>query len=131
MTLHLVRRWRSEACWRGELIVDGVRECYTLEPPPTGAHPCIPVGRYPVSRYESPRFRSTVLLLHDVPGREGIEIHAGNGPDDTSGCILVGRELEEDRVTYSRAALADLLTLIGETGGVLEIVETPDFEGTA
>jgi len=50
---------------------------------------CIPNGRYKAS----PGFSSSkgqIIRLHDVPDREGILIHTGNGPDDSQGCILAG-----------------------------------------
>ena len=62
----------------------------TLEPPPQAVHPCIPVGRYKVIMAQSKKFHCLVPLLVDVPGRSEIEIHYGNYPSDTEGCILVG-----------------------------------------
>lgn len=65
----------------------------SLEPPWQGnAHlvSCIPVGEYTASWYDSP-LKGRVLRLANVPGRQDIEIHTGNFPSDTEGCILVGK----------------------------------------
>jgi hypothetical protein len=70
----------------GELLVDAEPECLTLE----NAHVCIPPGRYRVTLFQSPRFGRRVPLLHDVPDRSAIEMHPGNLPRDTRGCIIVG-----------------------------------------
>ena len=35
-------------------------------------------------------------LLMDVPGHQGIEIHWGNYPDSSRGCILVGMSQSMD-----------------------------------
>jgi hypothetical protein len=61
----------------------------------------IPIGSYTVSMLvESPAFsRKTAYgftnglmpRLVDVPGYRGVLIHGGNTPQDTQGCILVGK----------------------------------------
>ena len=53
----------------------------------------IPLGRYRLSITPSARFKEDLPLLADVPGFEGIRIHAGNTHEDTEGCLLVGQML--------------------------------------
>jgi hypothetical protein len=102
----------------GELSVDGVFECYTLEDfvrapaaPKVFGETAIPTGTYPVTIERSPRFSALaghdVLTprLHNVPGFDGVLIHPGNGPEDTEGCILVGRaKVGPARIGESRKA---------------------------
>jgi len=96
----------------GSLYIDGHWQCWTLEdairdikiPQQTA----IPAGRYRVTRTPSTRFKRVLPLLLDVPGFQGIRIHAGNTIADTEGCILVGRDRAAGVVRQSRVALAAL-----------------------
>lgn len=51
----------------------------------------IPRGRYRLLLTYSNRFGKQLPLLVDVPGFQGVRIHGGNAPEDSLGCILVGR----------------------------------------
>lgn len=92
----------------GELWVDGDYECVTLER--VGVE--ISAGFYRVTIYLSPRFGRRVPLLHDVPSRNFVEIHVGNWPRDTRGCIIVGRLAAPGMVGGSSAALDELVKRI-------------------
>lgn len=92
----------------GTLVLPCEERYATLEPPLVADAPCIPKGRYKVTIYKSPKFKSDVLLLHDVPGRSAIEIHKGNYPKDTRGCILVG--LRHDQyLRFSATAMVEIM----------------------
>lgn len=77
---------------------DGVPHSVTLELPWVGNHrsvSCIPAGTYEAQRYRSPAHGNTdVFLLTNVPGRDAIEIHVGNIPSDSRGCILIGASFD-------------------------------------
>lgn len=92
--------------------------CDTLEPslhPTNHLRPkAIPAGRYDVAVTWSPKFQRWLPLLLKVPYRSGIRIHAGNNPEDSSGCILVGRALLPGHVYNSRSTLEKLMTLLKE-----------------
>ena len=47
--------------------------------------------------------------MQDVPGRDGIRIHAANHADQLEGCIAVGYVRDGDGIGSSRAALENVL----------------------
>lgn len=97
----------------GELSVDGIFECFTLEPSPSNLKfPLIPAGTYRVLLLPSIRFEQMTPHIESVPGRSFIEIHPGNRAQDTHGCLLVGESRSTDWVGSSRAAFESLMTLL-------------------
>ena len=96
----------------------------TLEPPASGAHPAIPAGEYPLRLdVVSPRFARSprrwsaawgarLPRLMQVPGREGILIHPGNRPADSSGCVLIGRAVSPLRLAESVATFHRLMHVL-------------------
>ena len=94
------------------------RLCYTCERTPNDDHPCIPVGTYTFTAYNSPT-KGAVWITQDVPGRSDIEIHAGNTEDDSLGCILVGDSLGIvnglNAVLNSKVTLEKLHTILPDT----------------
>lgn len=113
MKLVLKRQGSTEESTIGELYVDGVLECYTLEDVVRSGskvygQTAIPVGTYEVIITMSPRFKRKLPLLVKVPGYEGIRIHPGNTANDTEGCILVGTGHTSNMVTDSRTAFNKL-----------------------
>ena len=109
--LKLVRHTYKTDCTIGRLKCPDGDTYHTMEPPAVGDVVYIPKGRYRMSIYRSPKFKSDVLLLQDVPGRSAIEIHKGNYPQDTRGCILIGcfyTELKK-MLTFSATAMNELM----------------------
>ena len=122
MELLLERTEKTKTYTAGRLYV--VNElgkayfCDTLEPslhPTNHLHPkAIPAGRYDVAVTWSPKFKRRLPLLLNVPYRSGIRIHAGNNPEDSSGCILVGQALVTGHVYNSRSTLEKLMQRLKE-----------------
>jgi len=109
MRLALTRQLSTRFGIFGELCrEDWTPQCYTLEDPKLA----IPLGSYELAITFSERFRRPMPLLLNVPGRNGIRIHAGNTDADTTGCILVGNGQNETGLTNSRLAYIDLFYAI-------------------
>ena len=111
----------------GALYLDGYFFGWTLEDQlrPAGVKipgaTAIPAGTYRVIIDQSVRFKCLMPHVLDVPGFDGIRIHAGNSPEDTTGCLLVGMakgKIGEGRIYRSREAFdllfAEMKTAIGE-----------------
>ena len=71
----------------------------------------IPSGKYDVVIDYSPHFKTDLPRLLNVPGFDGIRIHAGNNQSHTEGCILVGKASGEQLIN-SRATLQRLLDMM-------------------
>ncbi len=61
----------------------------------------IPTGVYKTILYNSPK-HGKVPLLQNVKGFDMIEIHAGNFPKDSLGCLLLGSSFGIDVVKNSK-----------------------------
>lgn len=122
MELQIKRTDFSEESTIGELSVNGVFECYTLEdkvrPVKIAGKTAIPSGRYEVIINFSQRFQKQLPLLMNVPNYEGVRIHSGNTAANTEGCILVGETKTENFIGESRWAfnrLFEKLKIASET----------------
>ncbi len=106
--LLLIRRWREGNAFIGVLYwvaPTGIYpECYTCE----NIEHMIPEGRYKISLYPSPKNKREVPLL-DVPGRQYIEIHIANKPEELEGCIAIGKERGTGEVLFSRLAFNEFM----------------------
>ena len=114
MLIVIRRLYKGEKSIIGEMTVDGIFECFTLEdverPVKIKGETAIPKGSYKVIINESNRFKRLLPLVLNVPGFEGIRIHPGNTNHDTEGCILVGRTRSKDFIGQSRKAFTCLFT---------------------
>ena len=119
---------------QGQLLVDGAPQCYTLELPYTDGKPgsAIPEGTYPVTVYPSPKFGRLMPLIIGIPGRSQIELHWGNTPADTDGCVLLGKTTSADFIGESREAFDEFWAKVQgalEAGGVTITIKR-SFETT-
>lgn len=124
MKLTLTRKFFTEKSTIGTLSIDGEFFCYTLEDKDRGlnqsdniatimlkkvfAVTAIPAGTYTVIVDFSNRFKKLMPLIRDVKGFAGVRIHAGNYPEDTEGCVLVGMQYAPDKLISSREAYTKL-----------------------
>ena len=94
-----------------------VLQCNTLEPAwkdNIRNISCIPAGSYIVTKRFSKKFKEHFHIT-SVEGRDFILMHSGNTFEDTTGCVLVGRDFTDINgdgeldVTNSKATLETLL----------------------
>ena len=118
MRLTLERIAHKDKYTIGKLYIDGAYFCETLEDCDRGlddrmsleeikakkvyGETAIPTGIYKVILNYSPKYKKVMPLLLKVKGYEGIRIHSGNKPEDTLGCILVGKNKVVGQVIDSR-----------------------------
>ena len=112
MQITVKRLHKTNTSTIGELLIDGIFQCYTLEdverPVKIKNETAIPKGTYKVIINQSNRFRRLLPLLLDVPNFEGVRIHSGNSNHDTEGCILVGQSRNKNYIGQSRKAFEKL-----------------------
>ncbi len=121
MELSLVREKFSTESTGGSLFIVGITECecFTLEDEDRAleaggeklyGRTAIPRGRYKIELDWSPKYGRDMPHVLNVPGFEGIRIHAGNSERDTEGCILVGQKRHQDYIRDSKLAFDALLS---------------------
>lgn len=135
MKLILNRIAKRDTYTIGKLYIDDVYFCDTIEDKDRGLtsgmalseiaskkikhRTAIPTGSYEISmNVVSPKYSSKkwyvslcgakMPRLLNVPGFDGILIHPGNTANDTSGCLIVGRNTVVGKVTNSRATFKEL-----------------------
>lgn len=98
----------------GDLLINGIFQCYTLEDTVRAdgvkiyGETAIPAGHYEVQLTMSPRFKRVLPLVLDVKNFVGVRIHPGNSAKDTEGCILVGEAKTADWISRSQLAFGAL-----------------------
>ena len=137
MQLELQRRYKGGLYTIGALYVDGVWFCDTLEDTDRGlldtmpekiiqrkkvfGKTAIPTGTYHIdmdtvsakflSRVWAKPYGGKLPRLLSVPGYNGVLIHVGNRPEDTDGCVLVGRNTVKGQLTSSTETFRKLMDL--------------------
>lgn len=117
MELTLKRIAFREKYTIGRLYINGSYFCDTLEDRvrlgmKIKHETAIDYGKYLIDWTFSNRFGRYMPLLLNVPNFTGIRIHSGNTSEDTSGCILLGKNTEVGKVTRSRYYCDQLDTII-------------------
>lgn len=83
--------------------------------------------RYHVRPAHETRHGYDVVELENVPGRDHVQIHIGNYPRDTDGCILLGLSVSESKTSIdnSAAAYKEFMKLVGTESGSITISDPP------
>ncbi|WP_350649006.1 DUF5675 family protein [Pseudomonas sp. HY13-MNA-CIBAN-0226] len=112
--IQLMRILPSPDAIMGELYVNGQLVAFTLELPWKDNKPdisSIPDGEYGCTlRYDKSRDTNFTIQLEGTGPRSGVQVHVGNRPDDSSGCILVGlnAKYSKNLIGSSRDAIVKL-----------------------
>ena len=130
MEIKLIRKYYQAKYTIGRLYVNNRFFSDCLEPPSLHltersalgtiliakykGYRAIPTGRYRILITRSRRFGRWLPLLLNVKGFEGIRIHAGNKPDDTRGCILLGFNRRKGYVLDSTRCVLTLVKMMTE-----------------
>lgn len=72
-----------------EDVVRGQGDAASVDKWKVKGHSAIPYGSYQLRFTPSPKYGVKWQVM-DVPGFQGIRIHAGNDPSHTEGCLLLG-----------------------------------------
>ena len=152
MEILVERKWKKPNYTIGVMSIDGKRFCETLEDVDRNLNSsmtvkqikaikkpnetAIPTGTYKITLDTfSPRFGNKSFYkkvcggklprILNIKGFDGVLIHCGNTNLDTSGCILVGRNLEVGKVLKSQETFEKLYKILKENKDRLD--ETEDL----
>lgn len=131
MRLRLERSEFTENSTIGNLYIDDVFFCYTLEDKVRDEkikrETAIPTGIYEIRLTMSNRFKKVLPVLLRVPNFEGVRIHSGNTKDHTEGCILLGMVKDIDFVGMSRVAMNKLMAKLDKAENITLLIENESF----
>lgn len=128
MEIKLIRKYRNSNYCIDKLYINNTYFSDALEDPDRGlissmsltkiqrikikGNTCIPYGTYNITITYSPKFKKNLPLVNNVKGFDGIRIHSGNTPNDTSGCILPGFNKIKGQVINSKDTTERLIARI-------------------
>lgn len=125
MKLLLKRKILTNTYTQGELYVNDVIFCYTIEDKVRAkvgmwkqlckikGQTAIPYGKYPVLVTWSNRFKRMLTGVFNVPNFEGIRIHNGTSELSSEGCIIVSHHVAgPGKLVNDKAAMNQLCILI-------------------
>jgi hypothetical protein len=128
MELKVIRKEFTDVSTIGELHINGEFFCFTLEDKDRDLYQqqpiqdiakakifgktAIPYGKYDLALTYSNRFQKYMPQVLNVPGFDGIRIHAGNTDVDTLGCILCGMNKATDKIFESKIAIEKLYPIL-------------------
>lgn len=111
----IVRLERTEDGIIGVLTLDGIIECYTLQPDEKDIHFSIPVGNYLCQRFHGKKYPDTFEIV--VPGHTALLFHILNREDESEGCVglgkMVGHINGKRAILGSRDAFTEFMRKMG------------------
>ena len=118
MYISIIRCIYTEKSTVGSLHINNQYFCDTLEDKVREekiyGSTAIPQGIYKVELCKSNKFNRLMPCILDVPNYTGIMIHWGNRPEDTEGCVLVGKNDRQDWVSNSKDTFNKLFIVLQE-----------------
>lgn len=133
MEILIERKYKKPLYSIGLMYIDGKFFCNTLEDTDRNIkqeHPetyitakkvygktAIPLGTYDVVMDYSEKFKKKLPHILGVKGFDGVRIHAGNKPEDTLGCILLGKNDKVGWVSNSGTTCNKFYHLLNAAGG--------------
>jgi hypothetical protein len=127
----ILRNWQTDDATFGEMYVNGQLITLTLERPWLNnqqGKSSIPEGNYgAILRYDHEKYHNFTIQFTGTEPRSFIQIHIGNRPDQTEGCVLVGMKAkyQEKTIAESESALLALKKIFYNTE---EPISCPDLE---
>lgn len=110
MKITVKRTFKGPEYTIGKLYIDDNYFCDTLEDTvrkvKIAGKTAIPAGSYKVKKTMSPRFKTVLPEILNVPNFTGVRIHSGNTAKDTDGCLLLGLNKAKGAVLCSKNAMA-------------------------
>ena len=128
MELKLIRKYRCSNYCIDKLYINNEYFSDALEDPDRGltdfmsleeikrikikGNTCIPYGAYNITITYSSRFKRNLPLINNVKGFEGIRVHNGNTPQDSSGCVLLGFNKIKGQVIDSKVTVNKFIDIV-------------------
>ncbi|WP_408954718.1 DUF5675 family protein [Natroniella sp. ANB-PHB2] len=120
--IKIVRKTETKKAMMGELYVNGDKIGPCLEQPWKNnkrGESCIPPGEYLAylrdQEQSNSRWNYNPIQLIGVHERDYIQIHIGNYPKNTRGCILPGKSKGRDAVWNSKKAFNEIVDRLDKT----------------
>lgn len=117
-TMEFVNLGNGEGYWIANSETK-IKKVYSQTAIPTGTYKInmnTKSEKYSNNKYTWARpYKGYLPRLEDVPGFEGVLIHVGNTPSDSSGCILVGQNKVKGKVINSTVTFYKLMEILQNT----------------
>jgi len=129
MKIIIKRTYPKEEYTIGDMYIDGVKFCNTLEDrvrdlekePKVYGETAVTYGNYKVQMTYSPKFKRQMPQILNVPMFEGVRIHSANYATEIEGCVALGENKVKGGVINSRKWCDEFERILKGSGGVAEL----------